>query len=65
MTPEQAVAAGIVLGAGAVCPIHYGLDVPLYREYPQAPECFASWAQKRGLPVLWLQPGEEVSWEQI
>ncbi len=65
MTPEQAVAAGIVLGARAVCPIHYGLDVPLYREYPQARECFATCAQRRGLAALWLQPGEEVSWEQI
>lgn len=65
MTPEQAVAAGIVLGAKAVCPIHYGLDVPLYREYPQAPQCFATHARSRGLAVLWLQPGEEVQWVQV
>lgn len=63
LTPEQAVAAGIILGAKAVCPIHYGLDTPLYREYPQAPQVFARFAQKRGLAVHWLQPGEEVHWE--
>jgi L-ascorbate metabolism protein UlaG (beta-lactamase superfamily) len=65
LTPEQAVAAGIILGAKAVCPIHYGLDAPLYREYPQAAQCFATHAHNRGLAVLWLQPGEEVQWEQV
>ena len=64
MTPEQAVAAGVVLGAKAVCPIHYGLDVELYREYPHALQNFISAAQKRDLPVVILQPGEEVHWDR-
>ncbi|GHO42160.1 MBL fold metallo-hydrolase [Ktedonospora formicarum] len=65
LTPEQAVAAGIALKAKAVCPIHYGLDTDIYREYPQAVELFTATAQRRELSVLWLQPGEEVHWEQI
>lgn len=64
MTPEQAVAAGVILGAKAVCPIHYGLDVELYREYPHALQNFISAAQKRDLPVVILQPGEEVHWDR-
>jgi L-ascorbate metabolism protein UlaG (beta-lactamase superfamily) len=37
LTPEQAVAACVALGARALCPIHYGLDdPPSYVEAPDA-----------------------------
>jgi L-ascorbate metabolism protein UlaG (beta-lactamase superfamily) len=65
LTPEQAVAAGIALGARAVSPIHYGLNTRLYGEFPQAPQLFTEIALRHELRTLWLQPGEEVRWEQI
>ena len=66
MTPEQAVAAGKVLGVKAVCPIHYGLfHSDQYQEHPEAAQRFAALAQNRGLAVLWLQPGENVCWAVV
>lgn len=59
MTPEQAVAAGTLLGARVVTPIHYGVDDPeYYSEYPNAPTVFASHAQQSGLTVSVLEPGD-------
>lgn len=64
MTPEQAVAAGQVLGAGLVCPIHYGtFDSPSYAEYPDAERAFIESAGERGVAVQVLSQGEFVDLE--
>lgn len=63
MTPEQAVAAALVLGARLATPIHYGMHVPdSYLEYPSAEAVFLGTARERGLPVQLLKPGELASW---
>jgi len=53
MTPEQAVEAAYVLGARAVCPIHYGLfdNPPAYVESPAPRAALGAAAAARGIPV--------------
>ncbi|MCI0415416.1 MBL fold metallo-hydrolase [bacterium] len=64
MTPEQAVAAGVVMGAKMVIPIHYGISgADGYEEYAHAEAAFIEIARKRNLPVAILQPGEWVQWK--
>ncbi len=59
MTPEQAVAAGVLLGARVVTPIHYGVNDPeFYVEYPEAEGAFIALAQERELEISVLAPGE-------
>jgi L-ascorbate metabolism protein UlaG (beta-lactamase superfamily) len=62
LTPEQAAAAGQILGATRAVPIHYGTfhKPPLYVATPDATSAFAVAAQRRGLAVRILQPGEEL-----
>ena len=64
LTPEQAVAAGIVLGAKLVVPIHYGVSgAEGYAEYPNAEAAFIEIAKKRKLPIEILKPGEWMKWK--
>lgn len=58
LTPEQAVAAGIVMRAKLLTPIHYGFHDPdNYQEYPNAlPTLFAK-ASERGMPVELVEQG--------
>lgn len=64
MTPEQAVAAGVVLGAKLVVPIHYGVSgAEGYEEYANAESEFIEIARKRNLPVEVVPPGEWVKWK--
>lgn len=62
LTPEQAVAAGRVLGAGTVCPIHYGtFDFPpRYAEYPDAERTFLEAAARQGLETRVLEQGDRL-----
>ena len=56
LTPEQAVAAGVVLGAAAVVPIHYGVTNPgVYEEYPDAEGTFLKTAKARGQRILLME----------
>lgn len=63
LTPEQAVAAGKILGARAVCPIHYGLfhSPPVYVDQPDAERRFLDAAREQVLPVRRLAPGDLVN----
>ena len=64
MTPEQAVAAGIVLGAKLAVPIHYGVSgADTYEEQANAEGTFLEIAKKRKLPVEIVKPGEWVKWK--
>jgi L-ascorbate metabolism protein UlaG (beta-lactamase superfamily) len=64
MTPEQAVAAGIVLNAKLAIPIHYGVSgADSYEEYPNAEAAFVEIAKKRNLPVEILKHGEWAKWK--
>ena len=62
MTPEQAAAAGMLLRAKAVCPMHYEMfnSPPLYAEHPHAEHEFVEAARRRNLNVRLLRPGEEI-----
>jgi L-ascorbate metabolism protein UlaG (beta-lactamase superfamily) len=63
MTPEQAAAAGQMLRAARVCPIHYGLNDPTqYVEYPNALPAFRDAAHQRGVRVDVLEPGQWLDW---
>lgn len=64
MTPEQAVAAAVVLGVHLVVPIHYGVsDTEGYREDPQAAARVVEIARQRKVAVQLLRPGEWVRWD--
>lgn len=64
MTPEQAVAAGIVLGARLAVPIHYGVSgADSYEEQANAESAFIEIAKKRNLPVEILKPGDWLKWK--
>jgi len=60
LTPDQAVAAGLAVGAGLVVPIHYGtFDFPpSYCEFSNAEETFLDAARRRGLAVQVFTQGE-------
>jgi L-ascorbate metabolism protein UlaG (beta-lactamase superfamily) len=63
MTPEQAVAAAVILGAQLVVPIHYGVTgAEGYRELPHAEETLMEEAQKRNVNVEIVRPGEWLTW---
>ncbi len=59
LTPAQAVAAGVLLGARHVCPIHYGMfnNPPIYTEHPDALDNFILAASERKLEALVVEPG--------
>jgi L-ascorbate metabolism protein UlaG (beta-lactamase superfamily) len=64
LTPEQAVAAAIILGARLAIPIHYGLPPSSsYVEIPSAETAFIEAARKRGLDVEIVKPGEWLKWK--
>ena len=64
LTAEQAAAAGKLLGARAVCPIHYGtFNAPQYRELNDAEQTFLAAARQRELAVQIVQPGSFIRWE--
>jgi L-ascorbate metabolism protein UlaG (beta-lactamase superfamily) len=64
MTPEQAVAAAVILEARLVVPIHYGVaGAEGYHEFPNAEEAFVEAAKKRNVPVEVARPGEWLTWQ--
>jgi len=59
LTPEQAVAACVALGARALCPIHYGLDdPPSYAETPDALPRTLRAGASRGIGVVAAAEGQ-------
>ena len=64
LTPEQAVAAALLLNAKRICPIHYGISDPgYYLEHPHALETFLTSAREHGIATEVLKPGEWMSWQ--
>jgi hypothetical protein len=65
MTPEQAVAAAVVLGAKRLVPIHYGVaGAEGYLEEPDCVAKVAEIARRRGVRLQLLRPGEWVGWDE-
>ncbi|RKH36045.1 MBL fold metallo-hydrolase [Corallococcus praedator] len=64
LTPEQAVAAAVVLGARLLVPIHYGVAASEdYQEVPDAEALLLAAARKRKVNVELARPGEWLSWQ--
>jgi L-ascorbate metabolism protein UlaG (beta-lactamase superfamily) len=65
MTAEQAAAAGRLLGARTVCPIHYGtFNAAQYSEAPNVEQTFLGAARDHGLSVQIVPPGNFIQWEE-
>jgi len=63
MTPEQAVAAAVVLNARLIVPIHYGVvGADSYSEVPDPAAALAEAARKRQVAVEIVRPGEWLTW---
>jgi L-ascorbate metabolism protein UlaG (beta-lactamase superfamily) len=63
MTPEQAVAAAVVLGARRLVPIHFGVvGADDYEEQPDVEASVVEWGRRRRVAVEMLRPGDWVSW---
>jgi L-ascorbate metabolism protein UlaG (beta-lactamase superfamily) len=64
LTPEQAVAAAVVLGARLLVPIHYGVvGAESYTEVPNPEASLLEAARRRNVGVEVVRPGEWVSWQ--
>jgi L-ascorbate metabolism protein UlaG (beta-lactamase superfamily) len=64
LTPEQAVAAAVVLGARLIVPIHYGLvGAESYAEVPDAEATLLAAARRRGVGVEIVRPGDWLTWQ--
>jgi L-ascorbate metabolism protein UlaG (beta-lactamase superfamily) len=62
MTPDQAVDAAIALRAKLLVPIHYGLnDPPHYTEVADPLGLLRATAQRRGVKIRHLLPGEKLT----
>ncbi len=62
-TPEQAVAAAVVLNARLIVPIHYGVvAADSYDEVPDPAAALAEAARKRQVAVEVVRPGEWLTW---
>jgi L-ascorbate metabolism protein UlaG (beta-lactamase superfamily) len=64
MTPEQAVAAAVVLGARLLVPIHYGVvGAEGYQEVSLPEAALLRVARERKMAVEIVRPGEWLSWQ--
>lgn len=64
MTPEQAVAAAVVLGARLLVPIHYGVvGADDYGEVPDPEGALREAARRRKVAVEIVRPGEWLTWQ--
>jgi L-ascorbate metabolism protein UlaG (beta-lactamase superfamily) len=64
LTPEQAVAAAVVLGARLLVPIHYGMvGAESYTEVPGPEALLLAAARKRKVDVEILHPGQWLAWQ--
>jgi len=63
MTPEQAVAAAVVLDARLLVPIHYGvIGAESYAEVPNGEARLQRAARRRNVAVEIARPGEWLTW---
>ncbi|HTD02951.1 MBL fold metallo-hydrolase [Undibacterium sp.] len=63
MTPEEAVAAAVVIGARLIVPIHYGVDgAEGYAEVAMAKKRLLDQASKRKVGVEVVSPGDWLTW---
>jgi len=63
LTPEQAVAAAVVLDARLIVPIHYGIQgADAYEEQPDPEESLREAARKRNIGVEVVRPGQWLTW---
>jgi L-ascorbate metabolism protein UlaG (beta-lactamase superfamily) len=66
MTAEQAAAAGKLLGAGLVCPIHYGtFNAAQYSEPSNPEQTFLAAARERRISAQIVPPGKLVQWDAV
>jgi L-ascorbate metabolism protein UlaG (beta-lactamase superfamily) len=64
MTPEQAVAAAVVLGARLLVPIHYGVvGDEDYQEFSHPEAALVEAARRRKMAVEIVRPGEWLTWQ--
>ena len=64
LTPEQAVAAAVVLEARLLVPIHYGVAASEdYQEVPDAEALLLAAARRRKVRVELARPGEWLTWQ--
>ena len=65
MTPEQAAAAAVILGARLIVPIHYGvIGGDGYREVSNPAGALLEAAAKRNVAVEIVRPGEWLTWKE-
>jgi hypothetical protein len=65
LTPEQAVIAAKLLGAKAICPMHYGKPDENYFEVPNAEARFLAAAKENNMKTVLLKKGEWLNWQSI
>jgi L-ascorbate metabolism protein UlaG (beta-lactamase superfamily) len=64
LTPEQAVAAAVVLGARLIVPIHYGiLGADSYWEVPHPEAVLRDAARRRKVGIEIVRPGDWLTWQ--
>ena len=64
LTPEQAIAAAVIVGARMVVPIHYGVvGAEGYEEMPDAAARLVAEGRRRGVAVELVSPGGWVDWQ--
>jgi L-ascorbate metabolism protein UlaG (beta-lactamase superfamily) len=64
LTPEQAVAAAVVIDARLIVPIHYGITgADAYTEVANPEAALVEAARKRGVGVEIVRPGDWLSWK--
>lgn len=64
LTPEQAVAAAVILGARTLVPIHFGIEgAEGYLEVERPLEALRAAAARRDMSVSVLNPGEWLDWD--
>ena len=63
LTPEQAIAAAVIVGARLVVPIHYGVvGAEGYEEIPDAAQRLVAEGHRRHVAVELVRPGDWVDW---
>lgn len=66
LTPEQAVAAAVILGAHALVPIHYGVSgMETYVEVDDPVAALRAAARARSVAVQVVAPGDWVDWPTV
>lgn len=63
LTPEQAVAAAVVLGARLLVPVRYGVvGAEGYAELPEVESLLETAVAHRGIAIQLVRPGDWARW---